>query len=107
MKAVVPTEQLDKFLVDAATLDSDMIGYCLQDKLNSTAWQSRVKALLVIKALCGANQCGQHKVWWGDSSNNEEVYNRLEDSKTVVRKEAKAVLMALGLAIPSLSTSSG
>jgi hypothetical protein len=100
MKAVPPEDKLRVFLDSAPTLSADVVGACLQAELNSDAWQSRVKALLVISSLALARGCEQHASWWKEADRVEELTGMSQrDSKASVRTQATKTCRSLGLAV--------
>jgi hypothetical protein len=71
MKAVPQEDKLVSFLQTAPTLSAELVGNALLDCMNSDAWQSRVKALIVLCRLMNTSSCEEHAVWWAD--NGEKV----------------------------------
>ncbi len=95
LKTVPPENKLNDFLVAAVSLSPETIGNCIVDALNSDAWQSRVKALIVIASLVDAKDCESHRDWW--VANVEEVRGLVTDSKAAVRTQvAKTVRILTG-----------
>jgi hypothetical protein len=97
MKAVPPQDKLATFLNTAPTLSPDVVGSCLLNQLNEDAWQTRVKALMVISSLALAKGCAAHKTWWCDPDRLEELRTvNQSDSKASVRSQAGKTLRTLG-----------
>lgn len=94
LKAVPPESQLNEFLVKAGTLSPELVGSCLIDTLNADAWQSRIKALIVIAALVVAKDCTSHAEWWADQL--DSIRALLTDGKAGVRSQAAKTLRVLG-----------
>lgn len=96
LKPVPPEEMLQSFLIAAATLSPDIVGSCLIEELNSDAWQSRTKALLVIGALARNKGCVSHRVWWAEEQGRSELAAMLSDPKASVRSSAQKLVETLG-----------
>eukprot|EP00981_Chlorochromonas_danica_P012261 scaffold4731_cov175-Ochromonas_danica.AAC.7 len=94
LKAVPPDSVLQEFLQKAPTLSSELVGNCLIDSVNSDAWQSRIKALIVIASLIQAKDCSAHEEWWKDQL--DVLRGLLADSKAGVRSQAAKTLRLLG-----------
>ena len=71
MKAVPQEDKLAGFLRTAPTLSAELVGNALLEFMNDDAWQSRVKALIVLCRLMNTSNCEEHAVWWAD--NGEQV----------------------------------
>lgn len=95
LKAVPPKDLLKQFLVTVHTLSPEIVGLCIIDVLNSDAWQSRVKGLLIIASIAKANEA--HRVWWVENGSQELALLASSDMKVAVRNQASKTLSALGL----------
>lgn len=94
LKPVPPEHKLQDFLLAAQTLSPELVGNCLADVLNSDAWQSRVKALIVVAALVLNKECSAHADWW--RANVELVRALLSDAKAGVRTQATKTCKIIG-----------
>jgi hypothetical protein len=98
MKAVPPEDKLKAFLESAPTLSPDLIGACLEAQLNEDAWQSRVKALIVIASLAANRSCLEHAQWWKAEERQAELVSiAQQDSKASVRAQASKTCQSLGI----------
>lgn len=90
-----PPDALHRFVELAQTLDPDVVGTILDEKLGSNSWQSRFKALCVIDALLQAPGCSHYGEWFEENCEGlEELEN---DGKSSVRNKALDLLKMLGL----------
>lgn len=96
LKPVPPEDILKQFLTAVHTLSPEVVGSCLADVLNSDAWQSRVKALIVIAGIARTND--SHKTWWIENGSEDLSALASGDGKVAVRTQAGKTLAALGLA---------
>jgi hypothetical protein len=92
LKAVPPEHKLSEFLSAAQTLSPDFVGNVLLEILcdseNWPAWQSRVKALIVIGSLALNRDCVSHADWWRQQDHLDAVRGLLNDNKPTVRNQA-------------------
>lgn len=95
LKPVPPEQKLKEFVSSAQGLNEEVVGNCLLDVLNSDAWQSRTKALIVIANLVKIPNYPAHLTWW--QGQVEEIQSLLSDSKAGVRTQAAKVLRAMGV----------
>jgi hypothetical protein len=90
--AVPPEHKLSEFLSAAQTLSPDFVGNVLLEILcdseNWPAWQSRVKALIVIGSLGLNRDCVSHADWWRQQDHLDAVRGLLNDNKPTVRNQA-------------------
>lgn len=93
LKSVPPEDKLQSFMAVAPTLSAEVVGECLIEVLNSDAWQSRAKALIVISYLVKGKECDSHLEWWLDRT--EELHSLTSDPKGTVRTQASKTLKAL------------
>lgn len=96
MKAVPQEDKLASFLKSASTLPAEHVGNALLDCMNADAWQSRVKALIVLCRLMNTSNCEEHAVWWADNG-EEDLISLQSDSKASVRTQAGKALRLIGL----------
>jgi hypothetical protein len=95
LKPVPPEDKLQSFMLSINTLSPEIIGQNLLDVLNSDAWQSRVKALIVISKIVKASE--PHKTWWSANAVEELSMLQTSDAKVAVRTQASKTLQALGI----------
>lgn len=96
LKAVPPEDKLKEFLSASVTLSSDVVGECLLQLLNSDAWQTRTKALIVIAKLARAPNCDAHVAWWKREA-IDDIQALLSDDKAGVRAQAAKTLKVLNV----------
>lgn len=101
LKAVPQEDKLQSFIDTVNTLSCDVIGNILLDILNSDAWQSRVKALLVIIAIIKASPT--HREWWETNAIDDLNTLVASDTKVAVRTQATKTLKALGIQVTSVT----
>ncbi|DBA04821.1 TPA: hypothetical protein N0F65_004458, partial [Lagenidium giganteum] len=91
-----PADALKRFLDLAQTLETDLIGDILLDKLEDSSWQVRLKGLHVVLALLESPASAPYQTWFEENADMlEELRN---DARSVVAAKALQVLQALGLA---------
>jgi hypothetical protein len=90
LKPVPNDQKLADFLQSAPSLSAELIGQCLLDTLNSDAWQSRTKALMVIGQLVQANNCQGHMDFW--CAHDQDLATLQQDSKAGVRTQANKLI---------------
>eukprot|EP01038_Epipyxis_sp_PR26KG_P006052 gene6052-8333_t len=105
LKPTPNEEKLSQFLINSKTLSEGLVGSCLLDVLNSDAWQSRVKALIVISNLVSMKDYPNYYKWW--STRSDEVISLLKDSKSGVRTQAAKTLRAMGVSEETIASGSG
>lgn len=103
MKAAPPDDKLEEFLTAAPTLSPEFIGSSLVGFINSDAWQSRAKALVVVGALAKRSGCAQHMGWWIANGAEDIQILAQTDSKATVKTQAIKTLRALGISSNSAS----
>jgi hypothetical protein len=96
MKAVPQEDKLVAFLRTAPTLSSELVGNALLECMNADAWQSRVKALIVLCRLMNTANCEDHAVWWADNG-EQDLLSLRSDGKASVRTQAGKALQLIGL----------
>jgi hypothetical protein len=106
MKAAPPDDQLEDFLAAAPTLSPEFIGSGLIGLINSDAWQSRAKALVVVGALVKRSGCSQHHEWWVANGAEDIQILSQTDSKATVKTQAIKTLRALGISTSSAAVTS-
>lgn len=96
MKAVPQEDKLAAFLRTAPTLSAELVGNALLECMNADAWQSRVKALIVLCRLMNTANCEEHAVWWADNG-EQDLLSLRSDGKASVRTQACKALQLIGL----------
>ena len=109
-RAVPPKDKLDEFVVNVRTLNVDLVGGIILDKLGEESWQVKSKALAVIEAIIKSSGVEDFKHFFQDNAGELEAL--MDDSKATVRDKAVKILRSLGISIDpqavrqsSLSTS--
>ncbi|RHY29208.1 hypothetical protein DYB32_005338 [Aphanomyces invadans] len=90
-----PAENLNRFVDLAKSLDMNILGDLLLDKLEDDSWQVRLKGLCVWEALLDAPGCEHYAEWLEE--NVELLQHVAQDPKTAVAIKAKRVLQLIGV----------
>lgn len=105
MKAVPPEDKLEGFLSAASTLSPELIGSNLIGFINSDAWQSRAKALVVISSLVKRPGCSLHHNWWVANGVEDIQILAQTDTKATVKTQAIRSLRTLGVSVTASTPS--
>ncbi|CAK4959655.1 unnamed protein product [Aphanomyces euteiches] len=90
-----PAENLKRFVDLAKTLNENILGDLLLDKLEDESWLVRLKGLCVWEALLEAPGCAHYGEWLEE--NLDLLQHCGQDPKSAVATKAKRILQLLGI----------